>query len=71
MFRVNRNARMRPPTVIPVNPIVRIKGGFRKGGKVKSTGAYILHKNELVVPASKAKKVKTLMRKNNIKLKTK
>ena len=71
MLRVNRNARIRPPTIIPVKSIVRIKGGFNKGGAVKSTGAYILHKNELVVPASKAKKVKNLMRKNNMKLKTK
>tara|TARA_B100001093_G_scaffold512429_1_gene582263 strand:+ start:1141 stop:1353 length:213 start_codon:yes stop_codon:yes gene_type:complete len=67
----NIRARIRPPTIIPVKSIVRIKGGFKRGGKVKSSGAYMLHKNELVIPASKAKKVKTLMTKNNIKLKTK
>lgn len=71
MFKINNRARIRPPTILPVRPIVRISGGFRKGGAVKKTGAYILHKNELVVPANKAKKVKSLMKKNNMKLKNK
>lgn len=31
-------------------------GGFRKGGKVKKTGTYRLHKNERVLTAKQAKK---------------
>lgn len=32
-----------------------IIGSFKKGGKVKKTGAYILHKGETVVPVRKAR----------------
>ena len=33
-----------------------ISGSFKKGGKVKKTGIYKLHKNEVVVPAKKRRK---------------
>ena len=36
--------------------------GFKKGGKVKKTGPYKLHKGEVVVPAKQAKGAKADMR---------
>lgn len=33
-----------------------ILGSFKKGGRVKRTGHYLLHKGELVVPVRKRKK---------------
>jgi hypothetical protein len=33
-----------------------VQGSFKKGGKVKKTGLYKLHKNETVVPAKKRRK---------------
>lgn len=41
----NRNTALRPPQ------------SFKKGGKVKKTGVYKLHKGERVVPAKTVKKV--------------
>lgn len=34
----------------------RVMGSFKKGGKVKKTGLYKLHKGEKVIPAKKKKK---------------
>lgn len=31
---------------------IPILGSFKKGGKVKKTGAYLLHKGERVIPSS-------------------
>lgn len=31
---------------------IPIIGSFKKGGKVKKTGAYLLHKGETVIPSS-------------------
>lgn len=33
--------------------MIPVIGSFRKGGHVKKTGAYILHKGERVIPAKK------------------
>jgi hypothetical protein len=35
---------------------LKILGSMRKGGKVKRTGVYLLHKNEVVKPARKKAK---------------
>lgn len=35
---------------------IPIIGSFKKGGKVRRTGAYILHKGEHVIPVRKRKK---------------
>ena len=35
-----------------------IIGSFKKGGKVKKTGAYILHQGETVVPVRRVKRVR-------------
>lgn len=40
----------------------RLKGSFKKGGMVKSTGAYKLHKGERVIPKKNAVKIGALMR---------
>jgi len=37
----------------------KLLGSFKKGGKVKKTGAYILHKGERVVPPSGACKMRS------------
>lgn len=37
---------------------VPLLGQFKKGGMVKKTGAYILHKGEKVIPSKKVKKMK-------------
>ena len=49
----------RPPTILPISPIVR--GGFACGGRVKHTGVYKLHKNELVIPAKLVKSIRKMM----------
>jgi len=41
---------------------------YKKGGKVKKTGYALVHKNELVVSAKKAGRVKRLMRKSGRKV---
>lgn len=38
---------------IDVSGMVKPLGSFKKGGKVKKTGAYKLHKGEVVVPSKK------------------
>jgi hypothetical protein len=44
--------RLPPMQVTPPNPIGKPKvESFKKGGRVKKTGVYLLHKNEHVVPA--------------------
>lgn len=35
---------------------IPVLGSFKKGGKVKRTGCYLLHKGEKVVPVRKRKK---------------
>lgn len=42
----------------PVGKMIKdtLLGSFKKGGKVKKTGNYKLHKGEKVVPAKKVKK---------------
>lgn len=42
------------PEKVP-REIVNVIGSFKKGGKVKRTGNYKLHKGEVVVPASRVK----------------
>ncbi len=42
-----------------------VKGSFKKGGKVKETGAYKLHKGEQVIPANKVKTTGTFKGKSN------
>tara|TARA_B100000780_G_scaffold216636_1_gene155987 strand:+ start:18 stop:485 length:468 start_codon:yes stop_codon:yes gene_type:complete len=39
-------------------------GNFAKGGRVKKTGIYKIHKDEVVVPESLVKQLKKLMKKN-------
>lgn len=41
-------------------PMGRILGGFKKGGKVKKTGNYKLHKGERVVPKGGKMKLSAL-----------
>jgi hypothetical protein len=36
---------------------------YKKGGTVKKTGIALVHKGELIIPASKVKSVKKLMKK--------
>ena len=36
---------------------------YKKGGTVKKTGIALVHKGELIIPASKVKAVKKLMKK--------
>lgn len=38
------------------SPLNRLIGGFKKGGKVKKTGAYKLHKGERVLNKKQSKK---------------
>lgn len=40
----------------------KLLGSFKKGGKVKKTGKYKLHKGEVVVPVKKVKKMKKVMK---------
>jgi hypothetical protein len=40
---------MRDPRINPMQPML---GSFKKGGKVKKTGKYLLHKGEKVVKVS-------------------
>lgn len=47
-----------PEKRIDVSGMVKPLGSFKKGGKVKKTGAYKLHKGEVVVPAKTVKKAK-------------
>ena len=42
---------------------VPLVGMYKKGGTVKKTGIALVHKGELIIPASKAKSVKKLMKK--------
>lgn len=39
----------------PVGPAMPFQGTFKKGGKVPKTGAYLLHKDEHVIPKGKRK----------------
>lgn len=41
----------------------KLLGSMKKGGMVKATGAYLLHKGEKVVPAKDVKKVMAAMKK--------
>ena len=42
---------------------VPLVGMYKKGGTVKKTGIALVHKGELIIPASKVKAVKKLMKK--------
>ena len=42
---------------------VPLVGMYKKGGTVKKTGIALVHKGELIIPASKVKSVKKLMKK--------
>jgi hypothetical protein len=42
---------------LPYRKADKVLGSFKKGGKVKKTGVYKLHKNEVVVPAKKVAKM--------------
>lgn len=44
----------------PMSDREKTLGSFKKGGKVKKTGKYKLHKGELVVPVKKLKKMKKM-----------
>lgn len=48
-------------TVAPPPP------AMKKGGKIKKTGVYLLHKNEVVVPANRVKSVDKSLKKDNKK----
>lgn len=39
------------------------EGSFKKGGTVKKTALYTVHKGEVVVPASRAKTIRKIMKK--------
>lgn len=57
--RINPNARYgdrKGEKRINTSDMVKPLGSFKRGGKVPKTGAYILHKDEKVVPAEQAKK---------------
>lgn len=41
------------------NTVTQRLGSFKKGGRVKKTGDYLLHENERVIPARKAKRTKS------------
>ena len=60
-IKINKVAERQPHAHdLPTNVREKIKtfGSFKKGGKVKQTGPYRLHKGEVVIPANKAKKCK-------------
>ena len=40
----------------------RVEGEFKKGGMVRKTGLYKVHKGEVVVPASRAQTVRKLLK---------
>ena len=42
---------------------MEIEGSMKKGGMVKKTGVYLLHKGEKVIPANQVKKNKTKYKK--------
>lgn len=42
---------------------VPIVGMYKKGGVVRKTGLALVHKGELIIPTSKVKSVKKLMKK--------
>lgn len=56
--------KLKPGLGAPKQPIL---GSFKKGGKVKKTGLYKLHKGEKVIPVKALKTVKT----KRLKAKTK
>jgi len=39
--------------ILQQHPELAAMMGFKKGGKVKATGVYMLHKNEIVIPANR------------------
>jgi len=47
--------------------INRVISSFKDGGKVHKTGVYKLHKNEVVVPASRVKAVRKAVKKAGLK----
>lgn len=47
----------------PPAPPRRPMGEFKKGGVVKETGVYKVHKGEIVVPASRAKTITKMLKK--------
>jgi len=49
-----------PSAVTTGNPL---RGSLKKGGDIKKTGIYKLHKGELVIPANKVKEVKKKIKK--------
>jgi hypothetical protein len=55
-----------PETKMGVGQMIekrKLLGSMKKGGMVKATGAYLLHKGEKVVPAKDVKKVMAAMKK--------
>lgn len=40
---------------------------MKKGGEVKKTGVYYVHKNEMVIPASRVKSVDKVLKKEGLK----
>lgn len=50
--------RRAPMQITPPNVVGRsgVVGSFKKGGRVRRTGVYLLHQNEHVIPATHAKK---------------
>lgn len=44
-----------------------VEGGFLKGGRVPRTGLYVVHKSEVVIPASRVKSVDKALKKQGMK----
>jgi len=49
------------------NDFARVISSFKDGGKVGKTGVYKLHKNEVVVPASRVRAVRKAVKKAGLK----
>jgi len=43
--------------------------GYKRGGKVRKTGAALVHKGERVIPRGKVKRVERLMKRNKMRMK--
>jgi len=63
-FQAEYDARRRRPDYQEPQPEpgLRVLGEMKKGGMIKKTGVYKLHKGEMVVPVKNVEKVKKAMK---------
>lgn len=57
--------------VLQQHPEMAAMLGFKKGGKVKKTGVYMLHKDEIVIPAHRVEAIVKAVKKAGLKPLTK